>query len=71
MILKGKVTADHGIQNYSTRPDVCPKPMVSLSSDHFWGGIAWTSTGSLELLVLLVEVAEAEVDELDVVVVVE
>ena len=41
--------------------------MVSLSSDHFWGGIAWTSTGCLQsILVVLVSVAQSEVDNLNV-----
>ena len=44
--------------------------MVSLASDHFWSSIAWTAACSFQGLSVLVGVAEAEIDDLDVIVVV-
>mmetsp|Transcript_27182 Transcript_27182/g.33812 ORF Transcript_27182/g.33812 Transcript_27182/m.33812 type:complete len:303 (+) Transcript_27182:888-1796(+) len=71
LILKGQVAANHRVQDDTRTPDVCTEAEVTLTADHLRGGIAGTTARCFELLAFLVEVAEAEIDELNVVVVVE
>ena len=55
-VFKGKITASHGVEDDATAPNIRVKAVVFLSSDHFWSGIARTSTSSFESLALLVHV---------------
>ena len=66
-VFKGQVTDCHCIQDHSKGPNICVKSMVPLASDHFRRGITWTSTGGFQsVLFRLVGIAEAEVDNLNV-----
>lgn len=64
-IFKRKISADHGVEYHTTAPNVCFKPMISLTSNHLWGGIARGSTCCLEGCSLLIHVTEAEVDNFE------
>ena len=69
-ILKGEVPTDEGEHYHSTAPNIDIRAMVLLPSNHFRCGIAGTTTGCLECLSCLVGVAQAEVHNLDVLVLV-
>jgi hypothetical protein len=66
-VLEWQISANHCVYDDSTTPHVGGQPIVLLASHHLWGSVAWTSTGSLETLASLVGIAQAEVDDLDVV----
>lgn len=71
MVFERQVSADHCIQNDTAAPDVSSQSEVLLALNHFWGRVARTSAGRLQPLAVFVQVAEAEVDDFDVVVMVE
>ena len=71
-VLKGKITDSHGVEDNSEGPQVRVKSTVALPSNHLWRGVAGAATGRFERVVLvLVGVAEAEVDNFNVHVLVE
>ena len=49
-VFKWQITANHGVENDSTRPNVCGQPMVVLPGDHLGRSIARTATRSFESL---------------------
>ena len=49
-VFKWQITANHGVENDSTRPNVSGQPMVVLSSDHLGRSIARTTASSFESL---------------------
>ena len=70
LVLERQVSADHGIENDAGAPDICTESVVTLSANHLRGSVAGAAACRLQLLTLFVEIAETEIDELDVVVVV-
>lgn len=70
-IFEWQVAACHCVQDDSGRPDVAAKTMVAFSSDHFRCCIAGTATGCLQRLPWRVRIAQAKVNDLYVVLVVE
>ena len=66
-VFKGKVAAGHGVEDDAARPDVTSESVVALASYHFGCCVAWRAACRLEGLSLAVGVAEAKVDDLDVV----
>lgn len=71
LVLEWEITTHHGIKYNATAPNVSTKPEVFFALDHFRSCVTRTTTGSLEPLVLLVKVAQAEVDDFDAIVVIE
>lgn len=69
-VFKGEVTASHGVENNSARPDVSVQAVVSLASYHLRSRVARRTTSSFEELSLLVSVGEAKVNDLNVVILV-
>lgn len=69
--IEGKVAHAHRIEDDTQAPDVDLERVVWLSGQHFRRSIAGTSTGCAEHFPLSVDVAEPEVDDLDVVLIVQ
>ena len=70
-VLEGQEAAQHGVEDDPARPHVHPRALVPLPRDHLRCGIAGRPAGSLEPLPRLILVGEAEVHDLDILVLVE
>jgi hypothetical protein len=70
-VFEGEEAAQHGIQDDPAGPDIHPDALVSLSRDHLGRGVAGRPACGLQSLSRFVLVGEAEVDDLDVFVLVE
>ena len=72
VFVEGQVAAEHGVEGDAAAPDVDGDRRVELAvddllkRDYLGSGVAGRAAGGLELLFFGVEVAEAEVDELEV-----
>ena len=71
LVLKWQVATNHSVENHAARPDVRTKSVVALTPDHLGRGVAGTPAGCLQRFAFLVQITQAEVNQLDVVVVVE
>jgi len=69
-VLKRQVPAYHGIQNDTTRPNICCQTMVLLASNHFWSCVARTATSSFQSLARSISIWKTKIDNLNVVIVV-
>ena len=69
-ILERQVTAGHGIEKNTSAPDIRVETMIFLTGDHLGSSVAWTAASSFEHITLLINVIEAKVDYLDVVLVI-
>ena len=65
------MAADHGKEDHPSTPQVSLLPVVLEAFDQFGGRIAWGAASRGQLLALLVSVREAEVDHLEIRLVVE
>jgi len=70
-VFERKVPTSHGVKDDTTAPNIRVKAMVLLTGDHFWSGIARTSTSSFESLSLLIHVRKTKINNFDVVLVIE
>jgi hypothetical protein len=65
LVLEREIAAQHGIEHDPTAPNIDLEGRIRLLGEHFGGSVARTATSRGELFILLVEVAESEIDELD------
>lgn len=70
LVFEGQIATEQSVHNYSAGPDINIETVVMLASDHLGGGIARRPTGGLEFFAGLVLIGEAEVDYLDIFIVV-
>lgn len=70
-VLEWQVAARHRVQNDAGRPDIRVESVVTLAGNHLRRCVAWGAAGRFQRLAVAVHVGEAEVDYLDVVLVVE
>jgi hypothetical protein len=70
-VVEGQVPAEHRVEDHACGPDVHAEPHVLLPRYHLRCRVARRAAGRLEQLVAFVEVAQAEVDDLDVLVLVQ
>ena len=71
LIFKRKIAAHHCVQNNTRTPDIRAQAVVTLSFNHFRSSVARAAARRFQFLPFLIQVAQAEVDELYVVVVVQ
>jgi len=71
LVFEGQVARDHGEQNDTAGPDVHARAIVLQAVDHFRRRVTGRSARCLQHLVLLVGVAEAEIDQSNVFLVVQ
>ena len=71
LILVGEISTEHGVEDYTTTPEVAHETVVPLSSNHLWGCIARTTAGCFECIALLVEVTQAEVNNFKTLIVID
>lgn len=64
-ILERQISANHGVENYSTAPNVCSQSMVPLSGDHLWSCVTWRSACCLESSSRLIHVTETEINNFE------
>lgn len=65
-VFEGEEAAHHCVEDDSAAPYVTLDPVVLLSCDHLWSGIAWGAAGGFEHSVgWLIQIAEAEVDDFE------
>ena len=70
VVIEGQASADHGIQDDSTRPDVYLRTAIAQPADNFWSGVVWRTAGCFERQRVTHDVGETEIDQTDVVMVV-
>ena len=63
-VFKGQVSANHGVEDNSSTPEVSFLTIILKAFDQFRRSIAWRSASSGKLLILSVRVAQPEVDHL-------
>jgi hypothetical protein len=66
LIIERQIPANDCIEYNSTTPNISHKSIILFSCNHFWRRIARTATGSLTLALPLIQIAESEIDNLDV-----
>ena len=64
LVFEGQISAQHGVQDHSTAPNVRFKSMIAISSNHLGSSVAGASTGCLQSLTLFIHVTETKVDNL-------
>ena len=69
-VFEWKVATDHGIKDHATTPNVSWKPMVILACHHLRSRVAGAATGCFKCLTSFIGVRKAEIDNLDVIVVI-
>ena len=69
-VFKRQVAAGHSVENDAARPDVRIQAVISLPCYHLWSSVARRTASSFEQLSLLVSVRKAEINYLDVLVLV-
>jgi hypothetical protein len=71
LILERQISRNHSEQHYTAAPDIAERRNVVLPSDHLWGRVAWGAARSLQQTTFWVDVAEAEISDLDILVLVQ
>ena len=69
-ILEGQEATDHREEDDATAPDICHQTMIALSGNHLRGRIAGAPASCLKGLPMLIGVAEAEVDDFNIIMIV-
>jgi hypothetical protein len=71
LIFKRKIPTEQCKQNHTTAPYITQIGNIPLSCNHLWCSIAWRTTCRFEKLPILKSIAETEVDNFDVPVIIE
>ena len=71
LVFERKKPANHRVEDHPAGPNVCAKSVILLASDHLGRRVARTATSCLQFFARLVQITEAKVNNLDVVIVIE
>ena len=66
IVFEGEIATEHGEKYHSSRPDVDFNWLVAKTLKHFRGCVARGTTGSLQQIIFLVGVREAEIHDFNI-----
>ena len=69
-ILKWQIATDKSKQNDSTTPNIHQTAVITFTNDHLRSSIARRPTGSFQLLMFLIRIAQAKINDLELIVII-
>ena len=69
-VLKWQIATDKSKQDYSTTPNIHQTAVITFTNDHLRSSIARRSAGSFQFLMLLIRIAQAEINDFELIVII-